>query len=45
MGLRPLVRAAEYMDTVERLAFAAGSLHVGHATGPGVSCHDGALDW
>jgi hypothetical protein len=44
MGLRPLVRAAEYMDTIERLAFAAASLRVGHASGPGVSRRDAALD-
>ena len=44
MGLRPLVRAAKYVDPVECLAFAADRLNGGRATGPGASRRDAALD-
>ena len=43
MGLRSLVRAAKYVDPVERLAFAAGRPDVGHNTGPGARRRDAAL--
>jgi hypothetical protein len=43
MGLRPLVRAAKYVEPVDRLVFAAGGLNVGHTTDSGASRRDAAL--
>jgi hypothetical protein len=44
MGLRPLVRAAEHVEPVDRIALTAGRLNVGHITGSGASRRDGPFD-